>query len=150
MPAVPAAPTVSHLAAARAVIHELLGEFPFAGPADYAAAVALPHPVVCELIAGPVPLTLIDKPAPGTGATLLVELLSPALGRSVAVMAEGRDEDEWRKPITAALLHGRAAICIDNVRKSLESGALSAALTAPAWEDRVLGASRVGRQRLYW
>jgi hypothetical protein len=103
-------------------------------------------PFVRELVDGPTPLFLIDKPAPGTGATLLVDvLLGPALGRSVGVMSEGRDEDEWRKRLTSALLQGRGAILIDNLRRPLDSGALSAMLTARAWEDRILGFNRLVR-----
>jgi RepB DNA-primase from phage plasmid len=145
--AVPATPTAEHLAVASAVIGELLVDFPFAGPADRAGAVALLlTPFARDLIDGPTPLFLIDKPAPGTGATLLVDvLLGPALGRSVGVMSEGRDEDEWRKRLTSALLQGRGAILIDNVRRPLDSGALSAMLTARVWEDRILGFNRLVR-----
>jgi len=57
-------------------------------------------------------------------------------------MTEGRDEDEWRKRITAKLLQGPPFIVIDNVRSRLDSAALSAALTTQVWEDRVLGQSR--------
>jgi len=145
--AVPATPTAEHLGVASAVIGELLGDFPFAGPADRAGAVALLlTPFVRELIDGPTPLFLIDKPAPGTGATLLVDvLLGPALGRSVGVMSEGRDEDETRKRLTSALLQGRGAILIDNLRRPLDSSALSAMLTARVWEDRILGFNRLVR-----
>jgi len=57
-------------------------------------------------------------------------------------MTEGRDEDEWRKRITARLLQGTPLILIDNVRSRLDSAALSAALTSEIWEDRVLGFSK--------
>ena len=57
-------------------------------------------------------------------------------------MTEGRDEDEWRKRITAKLLQGPQFILIDNIRSRLDSAALSAALTSEIWEDRVLGHSR--------
>jgi hypothetical protein len=147
VPAVAVAPTAEHLSVATAVIGELLVDFPFAGAPDRAAAVALLlTPFVRELIDGPVPLFLLDKPSPGTGATLLVDvLLGPALGRSIGVMAEGRDEDEWRKRLTSTLLHGRGAVLIDNVRRPLDSGALSAMLTARVWEDRLLGVNRLVR-----
>jgi hypothetical protein len=98
------------------------------------------------MINGAVPLHLIEKPAPGTGATLLIEqLLYPALGRPVSAMSEGRNEDEWRKRITAKLLGAPQVVFFDNLRARLDSSALAAAITAPVWEDRMLGKSLIVR-----
>ena len=56
------------------------------------------------MIDGPTPLHLIEKPTPGTGATLMVDAIATILtGAGASVMTEGRDEDEWRKRITAKL-----------------------------------------------
>src|SRR4029453_7625092 len=74
--------------------------------------------------------------------TLLADvLLWPALGRPIPVMAEGREEDEWRKRITAKLLASANVVFLDNLRRRLDSAAVSSAITAPAWEDRILGRS---------
>jgi putative DNA primase/helicase len=54
-------------------------------------------------------------------------------------MTEGRDEDEWRKRITAKLLDNNGIILFDNIVGRLESSALSAALTCTEWEERILG-----------
>ena len=141
---VPDRPTVADLRRARGLIcGELLGEFPFVGPSEVAHAVAL-HllPFIRELIDGPTPLHLIEKPSPGTGASLLVDILIyPILGRSIAAMTEGRDEDEWRKRITAKLRSGAPVLLIDNLRRRLDSAAVSAAITSTRWEDRLLGVS---------
>jgi hypothetical protein len=103
-------------------------------------------PFARDLIDGPTPLHLFEKPSPGTGATLLVDMLSlPATGRALATMTEGRDEDEWRKRITAKLRSGSTFILIDNLRRRLDSAAVSAGITSPAWEDRILGVSEVTR-----
>jgi hypothetical protein len=104
-------------------------------------------------IDGSTPLHLIEKPAPGTGAGLLTDVLTTVfLGYSAATMTEGRDEDEWRKRITAKLLQHNDIIVIDNIRHRLESSALSAALTAPVWEDRWLGKTAMVRAvvRMIW
>src|SRR5262249_22585314 len=63
------------------ILNDLLINFPFVGASEKAHAVALMIlPFARELIHGPTPLHLIEKPAPGTGGTLLVEtLLFPAL-----------------------------------------------------------------------
>lgn len=134
-------PSNGQVGAARAVLDELLGEFPFSGDADRAHAKALLlQPFLREHITGPTPLYLIEKPTPGTGATLLAEACTyPAAGELIGAMVEGRDEDEWRKRITTKLSQGPAFIFIDNLRRTLDSAAVASALTATCWEDRLLG-----------
>ena len=146
IPGVPQQPTPSDVSLALTLItKELLGDFPFVGDSERAHALALLLlPFVRELIDGPTPLHLIEKPTPGTGAGLLADMLTyPFLGHSASVMAEGRDDDEWRKRITAKLMTGESIFLIDNVRSHLDSSALSAALTGPSWEDRIFGYSRM-------
>src|SRR3712207_1041455 len=58
---------------------------------------------------------------------------------------EGRDEDEWRKRITAKLATGSPFVLIDNLRPPLDSAAMAAAITATRWEDRLLGVSQIVR-----
>jgi len=102
------------------------------------------EPVVRELIGSCTPLYLCDKPAPGTGASLIADLLATiATGGRPFLMAPCEDEDEWRKRITSTLLDGPAVVVIDNLRRRLDSAALSAALTTQVWSDRILGQSRV-------
>jgi hypothetical protein len=101
---------------------------------------------VRDLIAGPVPLYLLDKPTPGTGASLLVQAVNRmATGCEASSMTEGGNEEEWRKRITAKLAEGPTVFFIDNLRWRLSSSALSSALTAETWEDRVLGVSEMAR-----
>jgi putative DNA primase/helicase len=125
----------------------LLGQFPFTGGPELAHAVALLLlPFARELIDGPTPLHLIEKPSPGTGGSLLADVLTfPALGRPAGVMTEARSEEEWRKRITAQLRTGASVVLIDNLRECLDSAAVSAAITAPVWEDRLLGVSTILR-----
>jgi hypothetical protein len=148
IPPVPESPDGLIVAQARSLLlDDLLVDFPFVGQADRAhAAALLLQPFVRLLIDGPTPLWLIESPTPGSGKGLLVVVLTiPAAGRGPAVMAEGRDEDEWRKRITSKLLQGPQFILIDNVRARLDSAALSAALTSETWEDRILGHSRTAQ-----
>lgn len=130
--------------AAELLTDELLGDFPFTSESEKAHAVALLLlPLARDLIRGPTPLHLIEKPTPGTGATLMVDaLIHPATGHPVSAMTEGRDDDEWRKRIYAKLRSGPVAFLLDNIRRRLESSALASAITAwPEWEDRLLGKS---------
>jgi putative DNA primase/helicase len=144
---IPAEPTSYDVdQAADLILSDLIVDFPFTSESERANAVAyFLLPFARDLVAGPTPLHLFEKPAPGTGGSLLVETLSyAALGGAPAVMTEGRDEDEWRKRLTSRLATGPAVILIDNLRRRLESAALSAALTSLSWTDRILGRTEVG------
>ena len=148
----PVSPIPSAIEMKRAVdliLGDLLGDFPFVSHAERAHAVAvLLLPFARELIDSATPLHLIEKPTPGTGASLLANVLSiPSIGQEASVMTEGRDEDEWRKRITSKLRNTAGAGCVllDNLKKPLESGALAAAITTPVWEDRLLGSSEMIR-----
>lgn len=148
VPDIPKRPTEAEIAAARALICEdLFGDFPFTGEAERAHVVALLLlGFLRGMVDGPTPLHLIEKPTPGTGATLMVDAVATILtGTGASVMTEGRDDEEWRKRVTAKLRQIPSIILIDNLRAKLDSSAVAAALTAPFWEDRVLGASEMTR-----
>jgi len=147
---VPTEPDADQVDKARGLLlTDILGEFPFYGPGDgqseraHAAAMFL-QPFVRPMIAGPTPMYLIEKPSPGTGATLMVQaLLYPFLGGLVAATTEGRSEEEWRKRITAKLQDAPAVMFIDNLRSRLDSSALASVITSQLWEDRILGVSEM-------
>ena len=144
VPSVPSEPSAVDIEKARDTLHSLVGEFPWVSPSEYAHAIAFGLlPFVRVLIDGPTPIHLFEAPTPGTGKSLLVEVLAiPALGpRPVAFMAEGEHADEWRKRITATLRHAPAFFVIDNISRPLDSGALASAITAGVVEDRILGTS---------
>ncbi len=139
---VPTHPTATEIARARdLILDDLLGEFPFTSEAERANAFALfLDPYVRDVIDGPTPLRLIEAPTPGSGKSLLADVLTrPAIGRQVGMMPGANDDDEWRKRITSQLRESPAAILIDNVSGSLDSASLSIALTATFWKDRLLG-----------
>jgi hypothetical protein len=144
VPAIPASPSSADIARAVALLRdELLADFPFVGDSERAHAIGLLLlPFARALIDGPTPLHLIEKPQVGTGATLLADMLTfPAVGRPITAMTEGRDEDEWRKRLTARLRSAPQAILIDNLREQLDAAALASVLTSRDWEDRLLGTS---------
>ncbi|MFQ5968123.1 MAG: hypothetical protein ACE5MI_11020 [Acidimicrobiia bacterium] len=129
------------------IVGDLLVEFPFVESADRANTVAmLPLPFARSLFDGPTPLHVVEAPTPGSGKTLLVQAaLLPFLGRIVEGMAEGRDEDEWRKRLTSKLAMAPEAFFIDNIQSELRSSSLASAITASFWEDRRLGKSEIVR-----
>jgi hypothetical protein len=91
----------------------------------------------------------VGAPAPGTGKSLMVDIISIiGTGRVAARMTLPRSETELRKVILTIALEGAPAVLIDNVEGVLGSGTLAAALTAEYWEDRVLGVSKRARAPL--
>jgi hypothetical protein len=140
LPSVPSAPSGEDIAAAVALLWELLSDFPFVSEADRAHTVALVlTPLLRELV-GSVPMTVISKPTPRTGAGLLTKVVSIIhSGAPLAATTISRDEDEMRKRLTAVLIPSPAMILLDNLHGRLDSAALAAILTTPIWEDRLLG-----------
>jgi putative DNA primase/helicase len=140
---VPERPSASEIDAGRTLlVDELLGDFPFVDAAGRAHAVALMLCPFCrQMIDGPTPLHMIDKNSPGTGGTLLLDVAALiATGRNALTLTIGRDPEETRKRLTSFLRGGPVIIGFDNVH-TLDSGDLSALLTARTWRDRILGQS---------
>lgn len=132
-------PTKKDVAKALGLItHELLGDFDFVDDADLTNAVALGLlPFVRELISGPTPLHVITKPFPGSGGTLLVQvLLAAVLGEAAPTQGLPTDEAEIQRRITASLVSNPGVVFFDNLKGVLASGQLCGALTALSWEDR--------------
>jgi putative DNA primase/helicase len=127
------------------VVTNLLIDFPFATPADRANALGLfLLPFARDLIEGATPNHLVEASIRGSGKTLLVNaLMFPALGCEVATLTEQHTDEDWRKAITSHLLAAFPVALIDNVNRTVNSGALAAAWTATTWNDRILGKSEL-------
>jgi hypothetical protein len=154
IPPIPAQPTEEQLVDAITLIDEAIREFPFQDEASSTNALALLlTPLIRQAINGHVPLALVDATRPGTGKSLLAEIVAlVATGRKAAMMGAPYDDDEWRKRISATLSDGATIIVIDNVRARLQSAALDLALTSHTVQERILGQSRNGvyAQRATW
>jgi hypothetical protein len=145
VPPVPPVPPTEDVDRAKALLLvELYGDFPFEDDASRAHALAaLLLPFIRQMIDGPTPLHLLDAPVEGTGKTLLANCMGVVVtGRDVESIAEGRDDEEWRKRITSILAEGPTFILLDNINRTLDSGALASALTARTWKDRILGSTK--------
>ena len=123
------------------ICKEVLIDFPFASTSDRDNAVALfLLPYARDLIDGPTPNHLIEASMPGSGKGKLADaVLLPSVGADLGLITPPRDEDEWRKQITSALIAGKQVILIDNVIHRLDSSALAAAWTGNVWDDRIIG-----------
>jgi hypothetical protein len=145
IPPVPQHPASEDVEQAQQVVQDLFHDFPFASQADRANAWSLLlTPLVRTAFEGPTPLFLIDKPSPGTGATLLARLVALVSCGEEAVTPPPEDEAEARKLITAALLTAQEVVIFDDVT-ALRLRTLSRLLTATHWESRLLGSNRLAR-----
>lgn len=141
IPVIPDNPSQEDAIRAREILSEAVGEFPYTSAADYANTLGLLlTPIARPAINGPVPVAVIDSPSAGTGKGLLSAVGARlSTGREAALMSAVRDDEEWRKQITSALLSGATVITIDNVNGVLDSASLARAVTAETWSDRFLG-----------
>lgn len=134
-------PTPREVQRARTLITEdLLGDFPFAGPADLANAVSvLLVPFVRDMIDGATPLHNFDAPVRGSGKGKLTRLLLyPALGRWPESGPIPRTEAEMEKSLLAILAASPSVTLFDNVSGRVASDSLASALSEPTYSSRVL------------
>jgi hypothetical protein len=145
LPAVPEAPSEVDVLKARELVLEMFCDFKFVGAADRTAAVALLLTAFARgLVDGQVPMFMVEKPTPGTGASLLMDCIGHVVfGHVMEKIPEAGSEEEWRKRITASLLLSPPYVVLDNLRQKLQSGSLSGAITSGIWRDRELGVSRM-------
>ena len=130
--------------AARYLLEDVLGDFPFLKDGSAANMLAaLLTTITLSLISGTRQMGLFDKPQPGTGASLLAEIMAIiATGKDAVMRAVPREEDEWRKQITSVLMNGPQIVILDNVDQTLRSRSLSQVLTLKTWSDRLLGQNK--------
>lgn len=103
------------------------------------------QPFARAMIDGPTPQYHIDKPARGTGAGFLVDVLwAINKGTKFAeITSLPHDNAEIKKVITSLLIEGEPMCFVDNVQQHVESADFAALLTADTWKDRKLGHSQV-------
>jgi hypothetical protein len=133
-------PSSDHIEIALELIHQAIGEFPYADEASYANAIAaMLTPIIKPAIDAPAPLAILDAPQAGTGKSLLCDVIAIiATGRAGEMFSSPKDQDEWRKVITTALMSSTPVLIFDNVIRPLESGELCSVLTASTWGDRAM------------
>ncbi len=146
----PTDPSLAQVAAARSfLLDALLRDFPFVSDADRANYLAaLATPVVRRFLEGgggvrPTPLLAVNAHAPGSGKTLLTEIIRRVFGGDLTQWKP--DEAELGKCIVSALRDKQGAVYVlDNVEETqaVRSPTLSALLTSGVFTGRVLGQSR--------
>lgn len=119
----------------------LTAGFPLAAQADFTHVIALALALVMRpQIAGPVPLFFAAAPQERSGKSLLMHSIHQAvIGEELEICTEAKDDDEWGKLITTKLVGHPRMVCVDNVRRTLDSAPLAALLTSARWTARRLG-----------
>jgi len=145
IPEVPDRPTKREVRKAVELLREIFCDFPFIDDASRTNTIAtLITPILRPMVHGPVPLALFDKPAAGTGSSLLAEVVALIVtGRDAAMMTAPTHEDEWEKKIASVLIAGRSVAVIDNVDVRLKVASLASLLTLSTYEGRILGKSEM-------
>ncbi len=141
---VPDRPTRADAEAALAVLGDLVSTLPFAAADDRAAALAGIITALVRPAMPAAPMVAISATAPGTGKTLLAEIMGLlATGQRPPMTALSTDEIENEKRIASAFLAGAAMIVLDNISRPVRSDLLCQALTQPSLSVRPLGSSTV-------
>jgi hypothetical protein len=130
-PKVPTHPTREQIDAAKALLFDVVADFPFKEQCHRSAWLSsLLTPLARFAFRGCSPINLIDGNTPGAGKGRLANTVGVVvLGRDIGVMAAGKDDEEQRKAITSKALTGARLVLIDNVDGALGGPALDAALT---------------------
>ncbi len=140
-PRVADAPSPEDVSRATRALLNVVVDFPFLNDAHRAAWLAALLTPFARLAAdGPAPLMMIDASLPGTGKTLLGDIIGLIVtGQNLPRLPPCRNEEEERKRITSLVLSGARIAFLDNVSGLLGSATFDAALTADRWKDRHLG-----------
>lgn len=140
----PARPDRALAVEALAVIEETLSTFPFVTPADSAVALSGLLTALVRRSLPTAPMHAITASAPGSGKSLLVDVIATiATGRRCPVATIGESAEEAEKRLGAMLIAGDAIISLDNVDHPLSGEFLCQVLSQETLSVRLLGASRM-------
>lgn len=145
-------PAVDDPAEIRAVLEDLVVDFPFAADGPDGASASrenffglLLTPIMRPSIDGCAPMHVATSPIERTGKTTLMRdiLGATVLGQQTPALQLTGTADEQDKRVTAKLLAGANLALLDNLSDEVDSGVLAALLTAPVYEGRRLGVSEM-------
>src|SRR5262249_53674603 len=142
-PQIPDRPSQTDAAASMELLCGLLAEFPFVDDASRSVALAAICTGLVRRSLNAAPMHAFTAPAPGTGKSYLLDIVSHiAFGAPAAGCDYSDDEAENRKQIDAALLAGAPCLVLDNVNAEIHGARLNQILTQPRVTMRILGESR--------
>ena len=126
----------------------LLAGFEFETPLDKTLALAALFTAVERRAMDQAPAFLISANVQGTGKTTLARRIHVCLtGRDMPTVTYPKSPEEADKLLFTLLLAGPAMVCFDNIkdRETFESSTLNQILTAPYFEQRMLGENKSAR-----
>ena len=141
---VPPAPGRAEITRALTELMHPFGSFPLVDDLARGGLLAALLTAVARPALATAPAFAMDAPVQGSGKTLLASCVAAlATGHVPEIWPHtaGRDDEEIRKRLFAALRDGTTALIWDNITGVFNSAALAAAITAPVLRDRVLGRS---------
>lgn len=134
-------PTRTDISDALFRLWQPFSEFPFASDASRGSVLAA---ILTTAVRASLPIApgyIINAPAYGTGKTLLASAISLLTGKDPSVVSWPKTNEEQGKLLGSILRTGCEALILDNLTGNLEGADLSAIITTPAWEARILGKS---------
>lgn len=135
-------PDADDAKAAAELLIDALGTWPFTSEGDRSAALAALIGTVVRRSIPAAPMVGVSATAPGTGKSLLADVISiVATGSRPAVMSLGRSDDENEKRLAGAFLAGDPVIALDNISFPLGFDLLCQVCTQPLARFRPLGGS---------
>ena len=144
MPPVPEHPTQEQARAALTWLRSVFSDFVWTTPGSEAAYLGgLLSPVILPMVSSPGPLMITTASMPGTGKTLLGQVMMNVHGGVTRGGFPAQDE-EVRKTVFTILRTTTAPVVVfDNFpnERTLRSEALSTVITSPSISDRILGVS---------
>lgn len=144
--------TLSQEIARRALgaLLEPFADFPFRGDSDRTAIVAALLTMIGRpAIAGATPAFIVDASTPGSGKTMIADVVAIiATGRTAPRMTFSDDLEEVAKNLAACALQGERALMFDNIAVPFGGGPIDLVLTAEdAVKMRILGRSETPDMR---
>lgn len=144
--AIPDKPSTREVTAAKDCLERtIIAEFEWADDASRASAwAALFTPALLTILpeSANIPGLLINKPAPGSGATYFAQIVGTVYAGEMPEIetAPAMDDiNEWRKTIITILRNGQALAIFDNITEPLGNAVLMALLTTRRFGGRLLG-----------
>lgn len=140
---VPTDPTVRQVRHALRRLWEPVSQFPYVDRSDKVHVLAMMlEPYIRDMFDA-VPMYFINKPAAGTGASLLIEVaLFPTLGAFPEGETPPSSEEEMKKTLLSKLMAGSRVIYFDNAN-CFDSASLAAMITSSRFTGRILGRSQM-------
>lgn len=138
---VPDAPDIEQVRQAIDTLLYPFSSFPFCGPEDRGVMLAALLTSIARPALPTSPAFGFDAPVQSSGKTLLANCLSIlATGEDPTVWSQtkGRDDEETRKRIFAALREGKRVMVLDNILGVFDSASVAAMLTSENISDRIL------------